>query len=302
MLSVCIPVYNFNITPLHAALLKQSNEIDENIEIVIIDDASSIEFREINKGSFKKSKFLQLKKNVGRSKIRNLFLEEAQYDNLLFLDCDSIVHDANFLNNYLTALKQFDNSIFYGGRVYPSNNPERNQLLRWEYGHKRESKNFEQRIKIGNKALLTNNFLIKRALLVENPFDENLSKYGHEDTLFGFELNQKHVQVQHINNPVVNGEIETNTEYLAKTIDGLQNLVYILNKIEDKTSFINYVTVLKKLQSLNRLKLTAIFRFSFLISKSILKYTLKKGIYGNLLVFNIYKLGILVDFLKKQNN
>ena len=52
-------------------------------------------------------------------------------------------------------------------------------------------------------------------------FNERLSGYGHEDTLFGYELNKNNIQIHHIDNPVLNGHLDTNEAFLLKTEEGL---------------------------------------------------------------------------------
>ena len=84
-LSICIPVFNFDVNDLINDL---QNQIDTNqleAEIVLIDDASSQTFVNINKNlETKVSQFIFLEKNIGRSKIRNLFLKYTKSEYLLF--------------------------------------------------------------------------------------------------------------------------------------------------------------------------------------------------------------------------
>ena len=89
MLSVCIPVYNFDVTELITDIRNQINTDDLDAEIIFIDDASQEEMRQRNE--IVKSltdHYILLEKNIGRSKIRNLFLKYSKSDYLLFLDCD----------------------------------------------------------------------------------------------------------------------------------------------------------------------------------------------------------------------
>ena len=58
-------------------------------------------------------------------------------------------------------------------------------------------------------------------------FNERLSGYGHEDTLFGYELNKNNIQIHHIDNPVLNGHLDTNEAFLLKTEEGLGNLLKV---------------------------------------------------------------------------
>ena len=61
-------------------------------------------------------------------------------------------------------------------------------------------------------------------------FNEKLKQYGHEDTFFGFELEQKGIEIKHITNHVLHAELESNQEFLEKSEKGVLNLI-ILNKL-----------------------------------------------------------------------
>ena len=83
MLSVCIPVYNFDVTELITDIRNQINTDDLDAEIIFIDDASQEEMRQRNE--IVKSltdHYILLEKNIGRSKIRNLFLKYSKSDYL----------------------------------------------------------------------------------------------------------------------------------------------------------------------------------------------------------------------------
>ena len=90
MISICIPVYNFNITSLVNELSNQVNSLNIPCEIIVIDDCSE-NFKRINKIECEKHTYIELSENIGRARIRNLFLKYAKYEYLLFLDCDSLV-------------------------------------------------------------------------------------------------------------------------------------------------------------------------------------------------------------------
>lgn len=73
MLSVCIPVYNFDVTELITDIRSQINTDDLDAEIIFIDDASQEEMRQRNE--IVKSltdHYILLEKNIGRSKILSL--------------------------------------------------------------------------------------------------------------------------------------------------------------------------------------------------------------------------------------
>ena len=126
MISICIPVYNFNVSLLLEELSRQMEKAEASVELILIDDCSSSENKELNKSACNKHRYIELEKNIGRAKIRNLFLEYAQYEHLLFLDCDSLIPKETFLSNYLKAIKEGESSIICGGRIYDRAKPDSN--------------------------------------------------------------------------------------------------------------------------------------------------------------------------------
>ena len=110
--------------------------------------------------------YIELEKNIGRSAIRNLFLEHAKYDNLLFLDCDSIISSEEdfFVEKYLQHNSE-KVGVICGGCDYPIKSPRIKFRLRWKYGIKRELKMAEERAKNPYKSFMTSNFMIKKDVL-----------------------------------------------------------------------------------------------------------------------------------------
>lgn len=290
MISICIPIYNFNVIELINELANQITITNTPSEIVLIDDASTDDFKNINEEACLKHTYIKLKKNIGRAAIRNLFLKYTKYDNLLFLDCDSIVISDNFLSNYIDSISNNTTPLICGGRKYPELYPEKSELLRWKYGVYRESKGFEERMKNPNRSFMTNNFVISKNLFNEIPFEENLTKYGHEDTLFGFELKKRDIEIAHINNPILNGDLENNNTYLINTEDAIANLAYILNEVNYDKRLIEDITILRIYYKLFRVR--NVIKVLFIILKPIIRSLLSKG-YVNLHLFDFYKLGTL---------
>lgn len=298
MLSICIPIYNFNVTKLHISLSKQIASLKEDVEIIYIDDASS-KFREVNHNYCSNSIFIQLENNIGRSKIRNLFLEYARYEHLLFLDCDGFITHDTFIENYLKTIKNESFDIICGGRIYPKQRPGRNHLLNWEYGIKKESKPYEERLKNSFQSFMTNNFSVKKSILQTIRFDEKITTYGHEDTLFGFVLKEKNKTINHIDNPVLNGDIETNSVFLKKTEESIKNLIYILNNTEYSNSFTEKVKLLRTASKIKKNNLTFFYNIFFTLSNPLMKFLLTKGVYGSLIIFDLYKLGLVIQLQKE---
>lgn len=297
MISICIPIYNFDVRPLVEELSRQSKSLEASCEIILIDDNSEEKIKAINGPVCEKENYTELPQNVGRSKIRNLFLKHAQHPYLLFLDCDSIVENEHFLKNYIDILSN-QPKVVCGGRKYPSQKPDKNHLLRWKYGIQIESQPVEVRKASPNTSFMTNNFLIQSAVFKTIQFDERLTQYGHEDTLFGWALKQEGISVTHIDNPIINGEIETNKEYLEKTEKGIDNLVQIIKFRDDSDQLIQEIKLLQFHQKIK--KVEGLVQVTFFLFGPLVKFLLTKG-WVSLRCFNFYKLGWYIKRRKVIN-
>ena len=131
MLSILIPIYNYNVYPLVLELQKQCSGCKIDFEIFCQDDASN-EFLEENQNvnNLEHCRFELLEKNIGRSAIRNLLATKAKFDYLLFLDSDTIPIHNHFIKSYVSQINQ-DEKVVYGGIEYQKEKPEDDPLLRW---------------------------------------------------------------------------------------------------------------------------------------------------------------------------
>ena len=227
-LSICIPIYRSDVRKLVLTLLDQIKRLDDaQVDIVLIDDASGEPYAALNTFNEALVTNVVLQQNIGRAKIRNLFLKHSQSRYLLFLDGDSTVLNEKFLSNYIKRLQNQDVAVLVGASCYQQEKPAANYLLRWRYSTNRESLNFDQRIAKKEAGFKTNNFVIDRSILEKIPFEEGLTGYGHEDTLFGVALSAAAIQILHIDNPVWNLSLDDNATFLLKTEQALSNLLWI---------------------------------------------------------------------------
>jgi len=295
MLSICIPIYNFDVTTLVKSLIKEKSQLNDVVEILLIDDGSTLH-REKNKELASVCSYIELKTNIGRSKIRNLFTNYAKQPYLLFLDCDSLLTSSNFIANYLNEIKK-GVLICCGGRIYSEQCPSIHQRLSWKYGIISESKPAAVRSQNPNSSFMTNNFIIQKALFNSIKFDERLTEYGHEDTLFGYELKKNQLSIVHIQNPILNGALETNENFIRKTEVGIQNLVLILNFINDDLTFYKDIHLLRTYLKVKPFR--SVFLIIVKIYNPIIRFLILRGIV-NIHLFNLYKLGVLLSIKKSR--
>ena len=296
MISICIPVYNYYAYPLVRRLSNQIKQMnDGEFEIVCIDDHSSGYYVTQNKGITEIATFLRLGQNIGRSRIRNLFLKYAKGEYLVFLDCDMVVPD-NFLKVYQREAKR-GVSVAVGGVIYDERGNDTEHKLRYMYGTKVESRPVEERRKHPYRSFMTGNFMIKREILEKIRFDESIEKYGHEDTLFGYNLEQAKVPITHVDNAAINGQVETNVEYLHKTVEAVENLAEIYDRMWEDQRFCQSVRLLRVYGRLRRMGLHKVVYNLFRMLKNPMESHFVSGNGISITQFNFYKLGILIKQL-----
>ncbi len=228
MLSILIPCYNFDVRGLVQELHEQAFACSIAFELICLEDASDPAFVVHNK-SIRQLPYVQyevLADNVGRSKIRNLLAQRAQYPFLLFMDCDAWPPQKNYIQQYVNALA--DDTVLYGGRCYKDHPPHKKELyLHWHYGRQREQQSVEQRQRQPYHAFMTNNFLLPKALFLPIGFEERLTLYGHEDTLFGLELERRQHPIVHLDSPLEHLGLEPAPVFLSKSKQALHNLWFL---------------------------------------------------------------------------
>lgn len=289
MLSILIPTYNYNVFELVKVLNKQAFDSKIEFEIIVLDDGS-IKFQDENNkiNELEFCSYEKLKNNVGRSAIRNLLAKKANFDNLLFLDSDTIPIDNNFISNYISHLNK-GHEIIYGGIKYQNEKPKNTQLFRWKYGIKREAIAVEIRKRNPYLRLLTLNFMIKKSVFEKVSFNENIPNLRHEDSLFSYNLKQQNILVYHIENPVYHLGLDEFDVAIKKENESLIALKFL---IENKLIPVDYIGLSKLFYRLKNMKLLFVLKVFYKITKPLLlKNLASKNPY--LFIFDIYRLGFL---------
>lgn len=293
MLSILIPVYNYNVLPLVESLITQGLKTAKPFEIIVHDDASVEAHKAVNDPlkALKEVQYKEHAQNLGRAKIRNRLAENAKFDHLLFLDCDSSLPDADFLSRYFEVIKP--GIVACGGTGYRSEAPEiQDHFLRWHYGTHREMKSASERNGKPNFAITTNNLLIDRELFLSVRFDESLTRYGHEDTLFGLALKEKGHGITHIDNPLIHEGLESAEVFLEKTEQGVMNLKMLIHKQPQYMGLFEEVKLVKWYSRIKKTGLKPIFALKFRIFRPLLRWNLTSK-NPSLRLFDLYKLGLL---------
>ncbi|MBR6758028.1 MAG: glycosyltransferase [Bacteroidaceae bacterium] len=295
MLSILIPTYNFDCTPLVSELQHQITAHNITAEVIVMDDASpdaNIRSTLTAIDTLPHCRLVQLPHNVGIARIRNLLADQAQYPYLLFLDSDVFPTDHNFLQRYIDARDSAD--VICGGLLFRDTPPSPQCTLRYLYGSRVESQPVQQRLRQPYGEFRTLNFFISRQAFHTTRFNENFQQYGHEDTLFGKQLQLNGRSITHIDNPIYHDVPDTNEQFISKTRRSIHNLRQHRNIL---TSHVRLLQLYDKLERTHTVSIIAtLFR---LIEKPLLLNLNSR--YPSLFLFNIYKVGYLCNImLNKQ--
>lgn len=223
MLSICLPVYNYDARPLVEELLRQAHTLATEVEVLVYEDGSDAAHRALNQplASRPEVRYHALDENTGRASIRNRMAQDARHATLIMLDVDSQPNDY-YLRNYLT----YDPTakVVVGGTSYFDRKPADDDLaLHWHYGRRREVLAPARRSPHPYLHFQSNNFRVDRQFFLAHPFPE-VHSYGHEDTLWGQLLAPAGTRITYIDNPVTHLGLDSTETFLKKQRQAVETL------------------------------------------------------------------------------
>ena len=293
ILSILIPVYNYNCVALVKALQQQAENCNIDYEILVADDGSDnaaivCQNREIN--AIPHSHYHEMGKNHGRSWIRNWLVGQSQGEFLLFIDSDAEVCNAHFIGNYLRHVEK--GAVICGGILHPEENFSPSRRLRYRYEKAMEPCfTAERRNQHPYANLRTFNFMMPREVALTHPFDESITLYGYEDTLLGSQFEKEGIKVVHIDNPLINADIEENLRFLEKTEESMLSLYQLKDKMR------HHSRLLASYEKIKRFKLDVLLRILFPLLRPLLKWHLT-GNHPSVIALQFYKLAYYCTLCK----
>ena len=283
-LSILIPTYNGDCRQQVSALSRQAEAIEGlRYEIIVADDGStdrhSIELcREV--ATQPHCRFIARDENSGRAAIRNFLAHEARYEWLLFMDCDMSIVSEQFVKAYLDDASVKD--VAYGG--YMVGRGERS-CLRYIYEKQCEPMHrAEERRKRPYLHFHTCNFLVRKELMLQHPFDERFRHYGYEDVLWGKQLRQADISITHLDNPAGFCTFEDNSHFVSKTEEGLRTLHHFRDELRGYSQMQTFVDGIH----------LGLVRSAIRLWHRIARAAERRNLCGkhpNLQIFKLYKLG-----------
>lgn len=289
MISVLIPLYNYNVVALVTHVHTQLQLSDIPFEIICLDDASTSEIVNENDKIFNLefTRLLKSNKSLGRTNARQYLSEKATYDWLLFLDADVMPKSEAFISNYLKYIDSNYDAI-YGGFAYHEQAPDLDYMLRWKYGKTHEQISANERNKRPYKVIISANFIITKSIFKAINSQIEQKGYGF-DNFFGALLKMKKINVFHIDNEVYHLGIETSKVYLAKKEKAAETLLSLhnANKIESHQNDLLHLFI-----KLKRYRLHYVFSLFYKLFKNPLQHHLLSN-HPSMKVLQLYRISYM---------
>ena len=184
-------------------------------------------------------RYILKSENTGSAANRNYLGAISRYPLLLFLDCDISISHTNFLQRYLST--PIDGVV--NGGISIIDDMQLHQNLRYRY-EKAEIPAHTAVMRQANRYqhFRSTNFMITRSAFGKCPFDERFRRSGYEDVLYGKMLKQQHINVVHIDNPVLMTKFENNPDYVTKIERSLQTLYTFRNELKGYSRLLTFVS------------------------------------------------------------
>ena len=289
MLSILIPVYNYNVYPLVSELHKQCLESKIDFEIIVYNDGGTqFEYENLKIKEFACCNYISSSKNIGRTQARNTLSNSAKFQHLLFLDADVIPSTSFFIKNYLHYITESNYDVLIGGCSYKIESLNENNHLRFHYGIKREQQSALTRNQKKYGYILSGNMLIKKNVF-ESVNYKDATKYYGMDIFLSYNLMINRNTVYHIDNSIYHLGLENDVVFFDKCLSSVKSrkeTLLHMPRIEEINSLIKYYKIL------NKYKVIGFVKLFFLVLEPLLKKIILKN-KPSLICLDLYRLGYM---------
>lgn len=295
MVSILIPVFNFDCTELVNELSKSCVLAKINYEILIGNDGSTDEsiiskLNDLN--SRKECKVITESQNIGRAFVLNHLAQLSAYPYLIIIDSDALVPHDDFIEQYLLVAVEHD--VVCGGIITQPADKTADNTLRYRYETAAaKSRGLKYRKAHPYEKLSTFNLLIRRSVFDVIRFDQKCYQYGYEDTVLGLNLMKKGIEIVHIDNPLIHTGIDSNSSFLHKTHMALHVLRGLDHFYQEQ------IRISHTAHKLRRHNMLWCIRLWHKLFGRLEYYLLMR--YPRLFVFNLYKLGYFSLLLNEKH-
>ena len=243
-LSILIPVYCDSCVEQVRLLCRQCRGLQMPWEIVVADDGSPSGMAALNDEivEIDGCRLIKYPENIGRAGIRNFLAQQARYDTCIYIDA-GMMPSERFIDTYVENIGKADVIV---GSIRVDNEHIDVSNLRCKNELRAERRvSVEKRNASPYTNFHSGNFMIRRHIMLDNPFRSEILTYGYEDTLFGKGLADKHVSILHIDNPLYFVRFESNTRFLDKTQEAMLTLYTYREELQGYSGLLRLVTRLQ---------------------------------------------------------
>lgn len=246
--SIIIPTKD-KITRLRLVLKALEKQVDESIEVIVIFDGNSNETIE----AFHKLKFtfqpriIILDQNIGRSAARNLGINQANGERIIFMD-DDVIPVKDFVKKHLSGINQRwvlmgitrdtflseteIEELYFGDEIWGDLSflNEKSRLINKPVLINTLFKIFGNYLSLKWLLFFTNNGSVNRKDLLEiGGFDENFKGWGHEDIELAYRLHKRGLQFRK-DSSIVAYHLAHSGNDPQKLNESIKNLKYFLKE------------------------------------------------------------------------
>lgn len=282
-LSILIPVYNYCALQLVKDLHAQALRLDVEWEIIIADDASVRDTEWMEEAAeLEGVRVHHNPHNLGRAANRNKMVEMSAGQWLMMIDSDAQIITPDFLQRFIDAAPEHE--VICGRIVHPEELPSKDVTLRWYYEKEAEQRMHPSILNKQKEApFRTFACLLHRTVFDHIRFEAAMQTYGFEDSLFGIQLCKLGYKIYHLDNPLLNTDLEPNEVYLAKVEESVRTLQEFRPLLEGHTRQLRIVAIIDKLH------IGWAARLLYHLFRKPMRSNLL-GSHPNLTILNIYKL------------
>ncbi len=231
-MSVLIPFYRDDPTPLVSALAAEISAHELPIEIVLFDDGEpdpdlNARIARAVDSLPAPARLLTARRNVGRAAGRTRLASAAIGEWQLFLDADMTVSE-HFLRPWLEQIDGFEFDAAFGGYTADPVQ-DKSHHLHAALARSSDENSAQCRNEIGATAFCTSNLLARADLMRKVGFDEHFTGWGWEDVDWAVRADQI-AQLVHVDNPAGHAGWQSPDVLLGKFRDAARNYARLLEK------------------------------------------------------------------------
>lgn len=240
-LTIASPYLNDDPSPWIRKLM--SSKLASNVQIILIDDGTNNDATDkaicdlLAKWPGPAVR-LRLPVNKGRSAARNLAIEHANGEYMLFIDADMVPAHDDFLDKYFEVIDRKSAAMVFGGFSVPDENIPHDLRLCFDLAMRADCMAAEFRARRGAYAVASNNVMALKKVFELEPFDPNFKGWGWEDTEWAIRVTNAGFGLIHIDNPAFHHGLDTSETMLKKYREAGPNLVIMLKKHEFAQKFL----------------------------------------------------------------